>query len=100
MWINFMNLCGGDVDEVIHGSEPRKTLHILCQPLGLNFVDIEIGKKKAWMIVVLSKSGPNPKLHFLDEEKGTLCYRYISGLISSGKDHTYEMIDSLEFEAL
>jgi hypothetical protein len=95
MWINFLNLNGGNIDDFLKGDEPRESCHILCEPESLMLRVTEFRNIQCWIVSVVTAAGPDPKLHFTDEAKARECYAYLASLIPGKDANFYIEVDAL-----
>ena len=99
MFINFVNMCSGNVVEAVETPEKRFSCNILCEVEALSLHEIDIRKTDfAWMVKVVSKVGADPKVHFIEREKAQAFYDVVRNAMTANDD--FLTIDVLEHGAI
>lgn len=100
MYINFINLCGNNAEEVMSGDSKRESCYILCEinSFWLRKEKSDVNGDEYWIISVGAQSGPDPKIHFQKEETALAFYNFLMADVTSDSDVV--TIDVLEFGAV
>ncbi len=100
MWINFINLNGGDVEEQLKGEEERESCSMLVRPVHVFLRKTLFGKVPGWLVQVIANDGPDPKVHFTDEAKAIAMYDQLCSYIPRASDDAVFHVNALEYGAI
>ena len=100
MWINFINLNGGDIEEQLKGEEERESCSMLVQPVHVLLRKTLFGKVPGWVVHITTQHGPDPKIHFTDQAKAIAKYEQLCGYITGASDDAVFYVNALEYGAI
>lgn len=100
MWINFINLNGGDIEDYLNEKEERESCSMLIQPQNVFLRMAAFGKHSGWVVQCSALYGPDPKIHFTDEAKARLMYEQLTQYISGASHGDCFHVNALEYGAI
>lgn len=100
MWINFINLNGGNVEDQLNEKEERESCSMLMEPAHVFLRSTRFGKHPGWLVQCCALYGPDPKIHFTDETKAKLMYEKLCQYIPGASDDDSFQVNVLEYGAI